>query len=113
MKVNTSEWVWLNEHEVCSAANLLEISGLSSEEFEALIEIGVILPIDSGAQEKSFQRRYIVTANTARRLRDDFELDLHGVALAMALIRRIDELQEELSATQALLAHRNPDHGKD
>lgn len=105
MKPNADEWVWLNEHEVCSAAHLLEISGLSNEEFEELLEIGVILPIDSSAQVKFFQRRSIVTANTARRLRDDFELDLHGVALAMTLIRRIDELQDQLNAVQALLTN--------
>ena len=111
MKVNASEWIWPNDHDVCSARHLIEVSGLSNEEFDELLEIGVIVPIDNTTQVKSFQLRYIVTANTARRLRDDFELDLHGVALAMTLVRRIDELQSELIATRALLTHRAPDHG--
>ena len=113
MKANASEGTWLNDHDICSARNLVEISGLSNEEFEELVEIGVIVPMDSTTHVKSFHLRYVVTANTARRLRDDFELDLHGMALAMTLVRRIDELQNELIATRALLTHQIPDRGED
>lgn len=105
MKVKVSEWIWLNDHAVCSAQHLAEVSGLSHEEIDELIESGVIVPVDDKAQSKSFQLRCVVIANTARRLRDDFELDLHGVALALTLMRRIDELQEELSAVRTRLDH--------
>jgi chaperone modulatory protein CbpM len=101
MKINSSEWVWLNNHDVCSAKNIVEASGLSDEEFGELVDIGVIEPVDDAAPEKTFHLCYVVTATTARRLRDDFHLDLNGVALAMTLVRRIDELREELVATQA------------
>jgi chaperone modulatory protein CbpM len=104
MKTNASEWVWLNDHDVCSARNLVEVSGLSNEEFDELVDVGVITPIDNTAPIKSFHLRYVVTANTARRLRDDFDLDLHGIALAMTLVRRIDELHEELATTRARLS---------
>ena len=40
-----------------------------------------------------------------RRLRDAFELDRHGVALAMTLMRRIEELEMELTAVRARLCH--------
>jgi hypothetical protein len=33
----------------------------------------------------------------AARLRQDFELDLQGVALAMTLLRRIEELNVEIA----------------
>jgi chaperone modulatory protein CbpM len=105
MKVNLSEWIWLNDHAVCSAQHLAEVSGLSAEEVDDLIESGVIVPVDDNAQPKSFYLRYVVTANTARRLRDDFELDLHGVALALTLMQRIDELQQELNAVHTRLDH--------
>jgi chaperone modulatory protein CbpM len=101
MKIKTSEWIWLNGHDVCSAKNLVEISGLSSEEFEELVDVGVIEPVDETAQERSFHVRYVVTANTARRLRDDFDLDINGVALAMTLMKRINSLHEELLAVKA------------
>ncbi|MFI4939672.1 MAG: chaperone modulator CbpM [Burkholderiales bacterium] len=109
MKVDVSEWIWLNDQGVCSAQYLAEASGLSSAELDELIENGVIVPVDNQAQPQSFHLRYVATANTARRLRDDFELDLHGVALALTLMRRIDELQEELNAIRAQLALRHAD----
>jgi len=107
MKRNVAESIWLDEHGVCSAQHLAEISGLTHEELDGLIESGVIVPFDDTAVSMSFHLRYVVTANIARRLRDDFELDRTGVALAMTLIRRIDELQEELNALRARFDHAN------
>src|SRR5580658_2379227 len=101
MMLNVSEWIWLNDHSVCSAQHLAEVSGLSQEEIDELIDIGVIVPLDNMAQPKLFQMRYVVTASKARKLRDDFELDLRGMALALTLMRRIDELQEELKAARS------------
>ena len=105
MKVNATEWIWLNEQAICSAQNLIEVSGLSHEELDDLIENGVIAPVDANTQPMSFQLRYIVVASMARRLRDDFELDRHGVALAMTLMQRIEELEMELNAVRARLGH--------
>ncbi|HSY29355.1 MAG TPA: chaperone modulator CbpM [Burkholderiaceae bacterium] len=101
MKTTVFDSVWLSDVDVCSAKHLIEVSGLSREEFDVLVEIGVIVPISDNDHTKAFQLHYVVTANTARKLRDDFELDLHGMALAMTLMRRIDELQKELNAARA------------
>lgn len=103
MKTSAAEWVWMNDHDVCSARNLVEVSGLSDEELDELVDVGVIAPVDNTVLVKYFHLRHVVTANTARRLRDDFDLDLHGMALAMTLVRRIDELREELVAAKARL----------
>jgi chaperone modulatory protein CbpM len=105
MKVNMTEWIWLNEDSVCSAQFLGEVSGLTQAELEDLIENGIIDPVDSEAQPKSFHLRHVVTVNRARRLRDDFELDRHGVALALTLMKRIDELEAELNTMHARLSH--------
>ncbi|WP_369125181.1 chaperone modulator CbpM, partial [Cryobacterium sp. RTS3] len=43
------------------------------------------------------------SARTARRLRDDFELDGHGLAVALNLLRRIRELEAQLTHAQAKL----------
>ncbi len=101
MNIHQSEWVWLNDQNVCSAQHLIEVSGLSDEELDELINNGVIMPIDEHAQQKTFFLHYVVVAKNARRLRDDFELDKHGLALALTLMRRIDELQAELNAARA------------
>jgi len=105
MNANLSESTWLDDRALCSAQQLIEVSGLSAEEFLELMEIGVIVAVDNTAQVKLFQLRYISIANIARRLRDDFELDTHGVALAMTLLRHIEELKDELLSTRARLAH--------
>lgn len=106
MKFDATEWIWLNEQARCSAQNLVEVSGLSAEELDDLIENGVIAPADVNAQPISFPLRYVVVACMARRLRDDFELDRHGVTLAMTLIRRIEELETELNVARARLGKR-------
>jgi chaperone modulatory protein CbpM len=105
MKINATEWIWLNGQAICSARNLAEVSGLSNEELGDLIENGVIAPVDANAQPMSFSLRYIVVASMACRLRDDFELDRHGVTLAMTLMQRIEELEMELNAVRARLGH--------
>lgn len=97
---DASTWVWLNERDFCSARHLGDVSGLSDDELDDLIANGVIVPSIGAPGPRAFQLHYVVTATLARRLRDDFELDRHGLALAMTLMRRIDELQGELNAAR-------------
>jgi chaperone modulatory protein CbpM len=111
MNVNIEEWIWLNGEEVCPARYLTEVSGLSNEELDDLIDNGIIVPIDAETQPGSFRMQHVVTAILARRLRDDFELDRHGVALAMTLLRRVDELEAELTTAQARLSRMNRTEG--
>lgn len=106
MNVNISEWTWLDDQEVCTAQHITEVSGLSREELDELIENGVIVPIDNRAQPQAFPLRHVVTANIARRLRDDFELDRHGMVLAVTLMQHIDALRNELNAVRAQLHQR-------
>jgi chaperone modulatory protein CbpM len=105
MSTPLSESVWLNDVDVCQVEYLAEVSGLSIEEIEDLIDTDVIKPVDAGTPTRMFQLRYVVTVKTARRLRDDFELDRRGLALALSLLQRIDELQTEIHATKARLGH--------
>jgi chaperone modulatory protein CbpM len=81
------------------------VTGLSIQPLNELIEIGVIAPGNANARPMYFPPRYIVVASMASRLRDDFELDRHGVTLAMSLIKRIEELEMELNAVRARCAH--------
>jgi chaperone modulatory protein CbpM len=46
--------------------------------------------------------RVLPALRTAARLRADFELDLHGVALALTLLNRIEELEADLSRLRPL-----------
>jgi chaperone modulatory protein CbpM len=96
------EAVWLNDIALCSLDELAEFSGLSHDELAELVAIGAIEP-DSGSA--LFRAQTIVLARTARRLRDDFELDTHGVAMALNLLQRIHALEARLAAMDAKLPH--------
>ena len=100
MTLQVTHAVWLNDSAVCSIEHLVEVSGLSLGEIEDLVDTGLMDPADAAA--RSFPLLHVVTARQARRLRDDFQLDRNGLALAMTLLRRIDSLE------QALLAARLP-----
>jgi chaperone modulatory protein CbpM len=100
MKPQVSDSIWLNDVEVCTIEQLAEVSGLAIEELTDLIECGVIVPVDHSVQPQQFFLHTIATVKTARRLRDDFQLDRYGVALALTLLRRIDELDARIQAAE-------------
>jgi chaperone modulatory protein CbpM len=102
MKIELTEAVWLEERGVVSLRELAESSGLSEPELEDLVALGAIEPVDPDAQQWNFAAGCIISARAACRLRDDFELDVQGLALVMSLLDRVEELETEL---QRLHAH--------
>ena len=51
----------------------------------------------------SFSARVVTLARTACRLRDAFELDAHGLGLALRLLDRVRDLEHEVSRLRAQL----------
>jgi chaperone modulatory protein CbpM len=93
----------LDETGTVSIAQLVEQSGLSEAELQVLVDCGALTPRDLLASTWVFSSRCIVTARTARRLRDDFALDdAHAVALMLRLRERIDALEHELRQLRAI-----------
>lgn len=105
MSIDVIESIWLNTTDICSIEHLVEVSGLAQQELLDLIETGVIEPSGQERGTYFFHMSSIVAARTARRLRDDFELDAHGLALALSLLRRIDRLEAEVASLRAGAAH--------
>jgi chaperone modulatory protein CbpM len=97
MSVQVTPAIWLGEGTVCTVEHLAEVSGLSLDEVDNLIVSGAIWPADTTTQPPCFHLLHVVTVRQARRLRDDFELDSNGVALAMTLLRRIGVLEQMLA----------------
>jgi chaperone modulatory protein CbpM len=95
-----SEVILLNEEATCSTSSLIEISGLSQQELNGLIDIGIVTPIYDLAPEPYFHLHYIVATKRARRLIDDFELDMNGMLLAMTLMQKITQLELELISSR-------------
>jgi chaperone modulatory protein CbpM len=94
----------LDETGAVSITQLVEQSGLSEQELQMLVDCGALTPRDLAAPAWMFSSRCIVTARTARRLRDDFALDdAHAVAILLRLRERIDALEQELRQLRSLL----------
>ena len=93
MEIEYREFAWLDEQEGCTLTELAQHACLPEIEIMELLEFGLI-PRGAG--------RALAAARVAARLRRDFELDLHGVALAMTLLQRIDELEAELGRRRTL-----------
>jgi chaperone modulatory protein CbpM len=102
MSVDT-EVLWLDERREVSLRELLEISGLREAELLELVHSGAIPAHEQPGAGYHFSARVITVARTACRLRDDFELDTRGVAVALRLLERVRGLEEEIGKLRAEL----------
>jgi chaperone modulatory protein CbpM len=81
---------------------LLARSGLAREELLELVDFGAFEPVVAGAAWR-FSARVVVPARRAARLRDDFGLNPPGMALALAYLERIEELERRLRELECQL----------
>ena len=105
MSIET-EVLWLDEHRVVSLRELTEVSGLQEAELLELVHSGALPVRDAAGGGYSFSARVITIARTACRLRDDFELDTQGVGVALKLLERVRDLEEELARLRAQMPGR-------
>ena len=95
--IETTTAFFLDDDGTVTAAQLVEQTGLTPHEVELLVECGAIAPRDVAATTWTFSARCVVAARSARRLRDEFDLDdPHAVAILLRFLQRIDELEREL-----------------
>ena len=106
MTIEPTEVLWLDQHHELSLTELTVLSGLSETELHELVDCGVILPADPNAAHWVFHTDCVVVARTACRLRDDFELNAQGLALALALLERVHDLEAQLCELRARLPQR-------
>lgn len=105
MNIEKTEVIWLEARADYSLADLAEQSGFAREDLRELVDCGAIVATRTeGAL--CFEAQSILLARAARRLRDDFELDLSGVTVAVTLLRRVHELEIEMQLLRAQLPHR-------
>lgn len=98
--------LWLDAHHEISFTQLAESSGVSADELRELVEHGALAPTNPRSTEWTFTGNCVVTVRTARRLRNDFDLDPHALALALTFVSRIGELEAELRELRAQLPGR-------
>jgi chaperone modulatory protein CbpM len=98
------EGMWLDHHAVVTLADLAEHSGFTEEEVRELVDYGALAPAD--AEQWTFTAECMVTLRKASRLRGDFELDPHALALTLTLLERIGALEAQLAQMRAQFPHR-------
>jgi chaperone modulatory protein CbpM len=96
-----AEVLWLDEHRVVTFHELVEYSGLRESELLDLVHIGALPSRDSSDGGLAFSARVVTMARTACRLRDDFELDTRGLAVALRLLERVRDLEGEVARLRA------------
>ena len=104
MKIERTEVVWLESKSDYTAHDLAEMSGLPVELLNELIDCGALPVVRETAREHDhvrFAKESIALVRAARRLRDDFELDINGLAVALSLQRRMLALEAELAEARA------------
>ena len=94
---------WLGEMPELSISELQELSGLSAHELLELVDYGALRPLHEAAAPLVFASHCLLTVRTAARLRQGFELEPHGVALAVTLLERIRDLEAQLEQVRAQL----------
>jgi chaperone modulatory protein CbpM len=105
VKAEVIEALWLSEQREFSLAELTELSGLSEAELRELVDYGALEPANPQAEQLIFTAERVVAARTACRLRNDFDLDMHGLALILIYLGRIRDLEAELRDLRARLPH--------
>lgn len=96
-----AEVLWLDEHRLVSLTELVEFSGLRETELLELVHTGALPARDAPGGGLEFSARVVTMARTACRLRDDFELDTRGLAVALRLLERVRELEGEIARLRA------------
>jgi hypothetical protein len=92
---------WLHATARLRIVELSEVSGLTTEVLRDLVDFGVLVPCDPTSTEWDFTGDCVPALRAAARLRADFELETHALALVLSYLRRIEELE---SRVQALVA---------
>lgn len=93
----------LDEAAEIAFEELLAVSGLAREELLELVELGAFRPLGPGPGPWRFSARIVWSARRAARLRDDFDLNPSGMALALTYLERIEELERRLRELECQL----------
>lgn len=105
MSIERSSVVWLESRTDYSVHEVVEMSGLPPALIDELIACGA-LPVVGTLTSTHLEAEAVILARAARRLRDHFELDDQGLAVAVSLLRRVRVLEAALSDTRARGASR-------
>lgn len=97
MTVEVSEVTWLESRTDYTILEVVEMSGLPKAVLDELVACGA-LPVDEMTR---FEAESILLARAAWRLREHFEIEHEGLAVAVSLLRRVRQLEARLAIASA------------
>lgn len=77
-------------------SELCEVCSVEHTLIEQLVQEGVLDPVGHKSHEPLFRYTSVRITQTAIRLQDDLGVNMPGVALALELLDRIEELQRKV-----------------
>ena len=95
------EAIRLDDYRELSCAELASLSGLTEAELRELVDYGALTTRSVQSTQLTFTTRSVTIARTAFRLRHDFDLEPHALALVVKFSARVDELEAQLQALRA------------
>jgi chaperone modulatory protein CbpM len=106
VKVQASDWQWLDARDTLAADELCRACRITLEELDEIVGYGVLSPLPV-REQRVFAADWLVPLRTATQMRRDFDLDLFAVGLILDYLHRIEELEREVNSLRAHL----PSHG--
>jgi len=95
MFIDLTEVTWLGDSHLVSYDELCQLSGLTTTDIQQLLESGVLISQDNDANQ--FNNTCIILLRKVSRLKQDFELDINGMCISLALLQKINSLEQQLN----------------
>jgi chaperone modulatory protein CbpM len=99
--------LWLGDGHELELRELAELSGLPEVVLVELVTTGVLVAREAPGERLVFSARTVSIARSAARLRHDFELDVAGLAVAVRLLERVNELEADVRRLSAQIARQD------
>lgn len=103
MTQEQTEWRWLDTRETVTLTELSHCCGLSEAELDELVDYCALEPLAPTEPERVFSAHWVTPLRQAAKLRQEFDLDLFTVAMLLDNFNRIEVLERQVHALQALL----------
>ncbi len=95
MIVDLSDVTWLADTHLVSYEELTQLSGLTKSDIQLLLDNGALIPQDT--ESNQFSSTLIILLRKVSRLKEDFELDINGMCISLALLQKIHSLEQEIN----------------
>ncbi|CRY55370.1 MULTISPECIES: chaperone modulator CbpM [Yersinia] len=78
-----------------TVTELCQSTGIMQDELVEVVELGVIVPLESTDSVWIFDAKALSNLKRAQRLQHELDLDWSGVAMTLTLLERVEQLKKE------------------